>query len=129
MSRYEQAASLITFFKTVLAHDCKYDSLSSVYKIELVAGVILLALFIRLEACFFSLSHCLDNSLTLCLCSVQKAFIALAELVCLFDFFFLLRRSPPFFLSERSFSAKLFALGLFFLLVIHCKVLLLMYSY
>lgn len=41
-----------TLVKTVLAHNCKYDSLSSVYKIELVAGVILLALFIRLEACF-----------------------------------------------------------------------------
>ena len=117
-----------TFFKTVLAHDCKYDSLSSVYKIELVACVILLALFIRLEACFFSLSHCLDNSLTLCLCSVQKAFIALAELVCFFDFFFAKAKSTVFLIRKKLFC-KLFALGLFFLLVIHCKVLLLMYSY
>ena len=36
-----------TLVKTVLAHNCKYDSLSSVYKIELVAGVILLVFGLR----------------------------------------------------------------------------------
>ena len=96
--------------------------------LKVLAGVILLALFIRLEACFFSLSHCLDNSLTLCLCSVQKAFIALAELVCLFELFFAKAKSTVFLIRKKLFC-KLFALGLFFLLVIHCKVLLLMYSY
>ena len=114
---YMSSVNSHTLFNSLAADSTKNNCLATIYKVELIACLILLGLGALFKTIFLGKSDSFLNGFPFGFGSIKKVLILFAEFIRLFNFF-LRKRKGCIFRSRKQLFFKQLSLG-FLVFVIH----------